>query len=319
MANTLEAPVTSRTPATARKLAPRRNSSRSFRDMGASSAFLLPIAAVFVVLFAVPLVQTFYYSFTDFNGLSTSAKFVGFDNYVTTFTTPSLLTGLGFTVLYAVTTTVLITVIAIPLAVVLNQRFFGRNFARSLFFFVGVPSQVILGLVWQYIFSPLNSGALNTVLDKVGLGSVPWLADSNIAQWCVIFVAVWAHIGWHATLYLAYLQAIPGDLYEQAQLDGANGRQQFFNITLPELVPAMVVSSFLLITGGLKVYDLPFAMTKGGPGFSTTTITQSIINEGLSQSDYGVGSALAVVFTLASLVIILGQLAAANALSRRYS
>jgi raffinose/stachyose/melibiose transport system permease protein len=292
---------------------------RAFADTSASSAFLLPIVAVFVVLFAIPLVQTVYYSFTDFNGLSTDIKFVGFANYVTTFTDPSLLTGLGFTILYAVATTVLITAIAIPLAVVFNKRFLGRTLARSIFFFVGVPSMVILGLIWQYIFSPLNSGAINTVLVKLGFSAVPWLADPTLARWCVIFVAVWAHIGWHATLYLAYLQAIPKDLYEQADIDGANGRQQFFNITLPELVPALVVSSFLLITGGLKVYDLPFAMTHGGPGFATTTITQSIISKGLGDSDYGVGSALAVLFTLASMAIIIGQLSAANALSRRYS
>ena len=261
-------------PLTEKRLAP-WNRPRKFTaglgSAGASSAFLMPIIAVFVVLFAIPLTQTFYYSFTDFNGLSPDKYFVG------------------------------------------------RNISRSVIFFVGVPSQVILGLVWQYIFSPLKSGALNTFLGQLGIGPVPWLADSLLAQFCVIFVAVWAGVGWHAMLYIAYLQAIPSDLYEQAQIDGANERQQFFHITLPQLVPAIIVSSFLLVTSGLKIYDLPFAMTKGGPGFATNTITQSIITRGLAQSDYGVGSALAVLFTLASIGIILGQLSTANAISRRFS
>ncbi|TYB62353.1 sugar ABC transporter permease [Nonomuraea sp. PA05] len=281
--------------------------------------FLLPIIAVFVGFYAVPLAQTVYFSFTDFNGFSSDIHLVGLANYETIFTDSSLLTGLGFTLMFAIATTVLITVTAIPLAIMLNKKFLGRSLARSIFFFLGVPSLAILGLVWQYIFSPLNSGALNSALRALGLEPVPWLADSQLARICVIFVAVWAAVGWHATLYLAYMQAIPADLYEQSQVDGATGRQQFFHITLPQLVPAIVVSSFLLITGGLRVYDLPYAMTKGGPGHATNTITQSIIMKGLSQSDYGVGSALAVLFTLACLGVIAAQLRLAGSVSRRFA
>lgn len=318
MSQTLQATTSPGTRALAGRRSP-RTSPRRLGDSFASTAFLLPIMAVFVVLFAVPLGQTVFYSFTDFDGFSPDVSLVGLENYQAVFTDPTLLVGLSFTLLFATATTVGITVLAIPLSVVLNAKFFGRNFARSLLFFIGVPSLAILGLVWQYIFSPLDSGALNSILGSMGLDSVPWLADSTIARWCVIFVAIWAGIGWHATLYLAYLQAIPADLYEQAQIDGATGRQQFTHITLPQLVPAIVVSTFLLVTAGLKVYDLVFAMTRGGPGYSTNTITQAIITQGLSQSNYGVGSALAVLFTIASIAIILAQLGAANAISRRFS
>lgn len=285
----------------------------------APAAFLLPIAAVFVVLYAVPLARTLYYSFTDFNGFSTEINLVGLENYRTIFDDPSLLTGLGFTLFFAVVTTVLTTAAALPLAVMLNKKFLGRTVVRTLFFFVGVPSLVILGLAWQYILSPLNSGALNSVLSSLGSTPVAWLADEQLARLCVVFVAVWAGVGWHAMLYLAYLQSVPGDLYEQAQVDGANGRQQFFHITLPQLVPALIVSSFLLITNGLKVYELPFAMTKGGPGYATNTITQSIIVQGLSQSEIGVGSAFAVLFTIACLSVVMLQLWAAAAISRRFA
>lgn len=301
------------------RLLRRPSGGRSSGDAFASSIFLLPLVAVFVVFFAVPVGQSTYLSFTDARGLAPTHNWVGLANYSAIFADPSLFAGLTFTLLYAAATTVVITVLAIPLAVALNKAFFGRTFARSLFFFVGVPAQAIIGLIWQYIFSPLNNGALNAVLGRYGIDPVPWLSDSNLARFCVIFVAVWAHVGWHATLYLAYLQAIPADLYEQAQIDGANGRQRFWSITMPELVPALVVSSFLLVTSGLKIYDLPYTMTKGGPGFATNTITQQIILRGLSQFDIGVGSALAVLFMLAALAVVLVQLAAANALSRRYS
>lgn len=164
----------------------------------ASARFLLPIMVVFIVVILIPFLQSLVFSFTDYSGYNfADAKFVGFANYVQCFKDPTLLAGLGFTLLYTVATTVLITVIALPLAVVLNRKFFGRNFARSLFFFFSVPSMAVLGLVWQYIFSPLKSGVVNTLLAKIGIDAIPWLSNSELAKFCVIFVAVWAQIGWH--------------------------------------------------------------------------------------------------------------------------
>ncbi len=298
----------------------RRGRSLGFMENLTSAGFLLPILAVFTILFAVPLAQTVYYSFTDFSGYSTDVSFVGLENYRKVFADPGLLQGLSFTLLFAISTTVLITVCAIPLAIALDKKFFGRDFARSIFFFLSVPSMAILGLVWQYIFSPLESGVLNTILGSVfGVDAVLWLAESSLARACVIFVGVWGGVGWHATLYLAYLQAIPRDLYEQAEVDGASKLQQFGNITLPQLVPGIVVSTFLLMSGGLKVYDLPYTLTKGGPGFSTNTLTQSIIVQGIAQGRANVGSAVAVLFTIAVAAVVLAQLAVANRIERSMS
>lgn len=286
----------------------------------ASARFLLPIMVVFIVVILIPFLQSLVFSLTDYSGYNfADAKFVGFANYVQCFKDPTLLAGLGFTLLYTVATTVLITVIALPLAVVLNRKFFGRNFARSLFFFFSVPSMAVLGLVWQYIFSPLKSGVVNTLLAKIGIDAIPWLSNSELAKFCVIFVAVWAQIGWHATLYLAYLQAIPADIYEQAAVDGANRRQQFFNITLPQMVPAMGVSIFMLLTGGLKVYDLPYGLTSGGPGYSTYTVTQSIILTGIGSSRYGLGSALGVIFFICCALLVALQQVITNLVEKRLS
>lgn len=286
----------------------------------ASARFLLPIMVAFIVVILIPFLQSLVFSFTDYSGYNfADAKFVGFANYVQCFKDPTLLAGLGFTLLYTVATTVLITVIALPLAVVLNRKFFGRNFARSLFFFFSVPSMAVLGLVWQYIFSPLKSGVVNTLLGKIGIDAIPWLSNSGLAKFCVIFVAVWAQIGWHATLYLAYLQAIPANIYEQAAVDGANRRQQFFNITLPQMVPAMGVSIFMLLTGGLKVYDLPYGLTSGGPGYSTYTVTQSIILTGIGSSRYGLGSALGVIFFICCALLVALQQVITNLVEKRLS
>ncbi|MFI6735841.1 carbohydrate ABC transporter permease [Nonomuraea sp. NPDC050451] len=280
-------------------------------------AFLVPIGIVFAVLFAIPLAQSFYFSVTDFNGYSTDVNFVGLENYRKIFADPSMLAGLGFTLLYAIGTTVIITVLAIPLAVLLNRRFFGRNVVRAVFFFPAIPSIAILGLVWGFILSPLGSGAINSLLGD--LGPVPWLSDSTLAQLSVIMVAVWSSTGWHAILYLAYLQSIPDDYYEAARVDGASPRQSFFSITLPLLAPAVTISSLLLMTGGLKVYDLPYTLTKGGPGYATFTITQSIIQSGIAQAKFGQASALAVVFMLVVGAIVAVQLVLSSRLEGRLS
>lgn len=296
----------------------RRKRRRGLQEDITAFWFLLPILAVFVILYAVPLVQTLMYSLTDFNGYSMNMHYVGWSNYHRVFTDSSTIQGLLFTIIYALAQTVLVTVFAIPLAVTLNRKFWGRNFARSLFFFFSVPSLAIMGMVWKYIFSPMKTGVINTVLGVFGVGPVPWLSNSLLARCCIIFIAVWAQIGWHATLYLAFLQSIAGDLYEQATVDGANRRQQFIHITLPQLIPGIVTSSFLLMSGGLKVYDLPYTMTKGGPGYSTYTVTQSIIQQGIGQSQYGIGSALAVLFTVATALVVFAQMGVASLISRRF-
>lgn len=296
----------------------KRRRLQGLREDVTSFWFLLPILAVFVILFLVPLIQTLYFSFTDFNGYSMDMNWVGLENYAKVFSDSSTLEGLGFTILYAVVVTIGVTVLAIPLAVVLNRKFVGRNFVRSVFFFFSVPSLAIMGMVWKYIFSPLDTGVVNSVLSVFGIDSVPWLSNNNLAKFCVIFIAIWAQIGWHATLYLAFLQAIPADLYEQARVDGASPLQQFVHITLPQLTPGIVTSTFLLMSGGLKVYDLPYTMTKGGPGYSTYTVTQSIIQQGIGQSQYGIGSALAVLFFIATGIVVFLQMGVSNLISRRF-
>lgn len=288
-----------------------------WRDMTATQLFLLPIAVVFIVLFVIPLIKTFYWSLTDFTGYSTEVELVGLKNYSIILHDPSMLAGLTFTLLFTFGTTLLITLIAIPLAVMLNQRFLARGFVRSMVFFPAIPSMAILGLVWTYILSPLQSGVLNTALGHIGVGPVPWLADNTLARFSVIVVAVWAGAGWHAMLYLAYLQSVPVEYGEVAKIDGASSIQQFFHITLPLLTPAIVVSQFLLITGGLKVFDLPFTLTAGGPGFATRTITQSIITSGVGQGRYGLASALAVMFTIAVGIFALLQIVVSRAVERK--
>ncbi|MEG3613933.1 sugar ABC transporter permease [Isoptericola haloaureus] len=317
---TLTTPTSSGAPAPTARQRRRRSVEGGWKQITINRAFLIPAIVVFVFLFVVPLLQGLYWSFTDFTGYSPEANFIGWDNYVQILNDPSMLSGLTFTLLFAVGTTLLVTCLAIPLAVQLNKAFVGRNVVRSLWFFPAVPSMAILGLVWSYILSPLPSGVLNTLLSNwFGIEAVSWLSDNTLARFSVIMVGVWAQTGWHAVLYLAYLQSIPQEYYEVAKIDGASPRQQFFAITLPLLMPAMVVSSFLLLTNGLKVFDLPYTLTNGGPGFATYTITQSLVVTGVGQGEYGLSSALAVMFTVAVGVIGFTQLRITSRIGRRFA
>jgi ABC-type sugar transport system permease subunit len=286
----------------------------------ASWVFLSPILVVFILFYVIPLVQSLYFSLTDANAYTTQMRWVGLANYGAAFRDSEMLASLWFTLGYAVATTVIVTCLAIPLAVILNTRFFGRNVARSLFFFPSVPSIAVLGMVWGFILNPLGSGVLNTIIHSLtGLGPVPWLADPHLAQVSVVAVAVWGQTGWHAILYLAYLQSIPSDYYDAATIDGAGTLRMFRSITLPLLAPAVTVSQLLLMTGGLKVYDLPFVLTKGGPSFATRTVTQSLIQHGVVEAEVGKASALAVLFLILVGIIVLGQLALSRRLEARFS
>lgn len=282
--------------------------------------FLLPVLVVFVLLYAIPFGQSLYLSFTDSSAANRDPRFVGFENYSRIFNDSAMTSALFFTVLFTVATTVAITAIAIPLAVVLNTRLIGRNFVRSAFFFPAIPSIAVLGLVWGLILSPLGSGVLNSVLRTLlGVEAIPWLAESNLARFSVIMVGVWQSTGWHTLLYLAYLQSIPSDFYEAARVDGASRTRQFFSLTLPLLAPAMTVSWLLLLTGGLRVYELPFTLSGGGPGFATYTITQSILNRGVAEAEYGQASALALIFLLLSGAVVAAQMYYSRRLEGRTS
>jgi multiple sugar transport system permease protein/raffinose/stachyose/melibiose transport system permease protein len=290
----------------------RRRHSRAYRvltgDAVQTRLFLIPIAVVLLVLFAYPLGKLVYLSFTNFNGYTTHVKFVGFANYTALFSQVSVTTGIVFTLLYAVGTTVLVTVIAIPLAVMLNKRFYGRGLVRAFLYFPAVPSLAILGLVWSFLLSPISEGALNSLLGSVfGVAPVPWLSNVTLARLSVIVVGAWTQVGFQALLYLAYLQVIPKDFYDAAEVDGASHWQRFRFVTVPQLAPAMTVGCILLMVNGLNVYPLPLALTNGGPGYATYTVTEDIVNLGISSSQYGQGAALSLLYLLIVMVILLSM------------
>lgn len=257
--------------------------------------FVIPACLSYTVFIFLPLLKSIYYSFTNFDGISKDIKYVGLKNYIQIFSDSAMTSAISYTFFYTFFTVIFITLLAIPLALALDSKMKTKNIQRAVFFFPSVLSALAIGYIWSYIFAPTETGVLNHVLGTLfGIKKVPWLADPILVKISTVIVAVWMQTGWHAVLYVANLQTIPSEYYEAATIDGANKWKKFRYITFPMLAPAMTISIMLLITNGLKVYDMPFALNKGGPGYTTYSICQVIILRGISEMRYGRASAMSV-------------------------
>ena len=271
---------------------------RSFKNEFPYLLFILPAFLIYTVITIIPLIDTFAYSFTNFDGLSPKIAFVGLNNYLRVFATQNATTSFGNSIEYAIAVPILITLLAIPLALLFDSQMKTRSIQRAIFFFPSVISALFLGFIWNFVLSPSSQGLINSLLLSFGQKKILLLADPHAAMILLILVTVWASTGWHACIYLANLQVIDKVYYEAAEIDGAGGFQKFRYVTLPMLAPAMTISVMFLLIGSLKAFDLPFALTNGGPGYATTMITQTIITEGVMSNRVGYASAMSILFLL---------------------
>lgn len=266
-------------------------------------AFLLPGLLVYTLIRMIPLIMSFRYSLTDWDGYAVSYEFIGFKNYWDLFEDEAVLQAIKNTLFFGILNPLLITVLAIPLALLLNSKLRGTSIYRAVFFFPSVPSALIIGYIWLFIFDPTDSGVLNRLLAVFHIDKVAWLADAKLAMLSILFVSVWKAVGWHSCIYIANLQTISGEYYEAAKIDGASAWQRFWSITFPMLAPGMSISLMLILVDSLKIFELPFALTKGGPGYSTTMLTQMIIERGINEHMIGRASAMSIVFIVMIFIV----------------
>ena len=210
---------------------------------------------------------------------------------------------------YAFYMTFFQSLIAIPLAVLLNRKIKGSNFFRAAFFLPAMFSPLVMGFLWQVILGPSETGLVNQILIKLGMQPVGFLS-SKYGLASIIFTQVWQWVGWAVVIYLANLQTIPEDMIEAARIDGANSWQIFRRITLPLLYPGVTVVTISSLIGGLKVYDIVQAMTGGGPGYSTQTIISAMIQFGFNDGNYSLAAAFGVVFFIIVMIFTMILLAA---------
>lgn len=249
--------------------------------------FIAPSMVIFSIFFLIPLLTSFYYSLTiwDFNHVT----FVGLDNFKMFFSERSLNIGIKNTLLYAFLTSGLKVIIAFFLAVFLTSSIRSKNILRSIVFFPNLVSTMAVGITFAALMHP-TKGLFNLVLMAVGFDKIDWLGNTSIALFSVIFTDVWKGVGIATVIYIAGIQSIDKTYYEAAAIDGAGGLQQLKSITLPLVRPAMNSVIILSLIGGLRCFDLIWAMTGGGPGFATDVLS-SIVYKQYAAGYYGLSTA----------------------------
>ena len=266
------------------------------------AAGALLLYGVFVL---VPALLGLGFSFTDWSAYSSDIHWVGLDNFAAIFDpTSNYLSAIQNTILFTIATIFLKTVIALGLAILLTSGVKRLSYLyRALIFLPAVLPILIVGVIFQSVLNP-DTGLLNVTLRTIGLGALAqqWLTDVSIALWSVIGVDTWRGVGYIMVILIAGLQSIPRDQYEAASLDGASGRQAFWYITLPLLMPILLVTTVLNLLYGLRVFDIVFVLTNGGPGFATQTVYTTIFQD-FSLGRYGTATALSTLFFLVMLVL----------------
>ncbi len=262
--------------------------------------FYLPAAIIYGVLFLLPTFASFYFSLTRWSLFSSS--FIGLDNFVQFLREPFLIKGLVNTLIYAAITSGLKVVLGMLLAVMLTSEIMARGLLRSLVFFPVLVSTIGVGITFTVLMHP-TQGAINEGLALLGIKGPGWLTDPKLALISVALVDVWKGVGLATVIYIAGIVAIPKDYYEAARIDGGTKLQNFLYITLPLSRPATATVITLSFIGGLRTFDLIWAMTKGGPGFASDTIA-SVIYKQYQSGFFGLSTAGNVVLFVLTAVLV---------------
>ncbi|GIJ43182.1 ABC transporter permease [Virgisporangium aliadipatigenens] len=262
--------------------------------------FLAVPLALLIVFTYLPVVSMFGYSVTAWDGLSPTKEFVGGDNYVEIATRPELF-GVLKVSLYYIVASAAQTVLALYFAIVLSFDVRFRNLFKGILFFPYLINGVAIGMVFLYFFQP--GGTLDTTLRLIGLESLThqWLGDPDTVNWSLAGTSIWRYLGLNFVLFLGAVQSIPAQVYEAAELDGANRWHQARYIILPGIKPVIGLMVILAVSGSLSVFEIPYIMTGGANGSETFVI--SAVNMAFKYYKLGLASAMAVVLLLLVLVV----------------
>ena len=252
-----------------------------------STWFLVPAMIVFLLIFIIPTMASFFFSMTvwDFKNW----RFTGLDNFIMFFSERSLNIGIKNTLIYAVLTSGIKVILAFFIAVFLTGKIKTKNIQRSIIFFPNLVSTMAIGITFTAMMHPTR-GLINRALSTFVESKINWLGNPDLALFSIIGVDIWKGLCIATVIYVAGIQSIDRTYYEAAEIDGANGRQKLFAITAPLARPAMNSVIILSFIGGLRSFDLIWAMTGGGPGFATDVMA-SIVYKQYAAGFYGLSTA----------------------------
>lgn len=266
------------------------NMEKCFKDK--LKVFLLfgaPTTFAFITVVILPFLFGIYLTFTNWDGLADATTFVGFSNYIAVFKDIEFWKNFMLTFKYVLFTVVLTNLVAFAFAYILTSGVKFQNFFRAGFFTPNLIGGILLGFIWQFIFS--------NVLVHFGKAynipflSTSWLSDPDKAFWSMVIVTVWQYSGYMMIIYVAGFMNIPADVVEAASIDGASGFSKLKNIIIPLMMPSFTVCIFLTLQRGFMVYDVNVALTKGGPYESTTLVSMHVYNKAFLSQQYGIGQA----------------------------
>ena len=260
--------------------------------------FVLPALTIYAVFALFPIGYNVYMSLFD-TDLMSDMKFVGLDNYISLLRDKTFLQALKNNIFMVIGSLIAHLPLAMFFANAIFKKIKGSAFFQTVFFLPCVICGVAVGLTWTFIYNG-NYGLLNAFLELIGLGDLKqvWLANKELAMFCIIIVIMWQYVGYHMVIQLAAMRNIEASYYEAAEIDGATGWQQFKNITFPLIKPILKIDAVLIITGSLKYYDLVAVMTSGGPNHATEVMSTYMYYEAFNILKYGYASSIGVVLML---------------------
>ncbi|WP_141728244.1 carbohydrate ABC transporter permease [Devosia insulae] len=284
---------------------PRRPRADGARDgFGAAFVLMLPAIALYALFSLTPILLTIWISFTNSGGFNTEANFVGFDNYLRATEDPIIWQSLGRTFLWLFYHVVLAGGLGLALALAIGRLSRTRVFFRTALFLPHLVSLAVVGVIWANIYDPFY-GLINTALTQWGLAgwAKGWLSDPLLVLFSVNVASSWQGFGLYMLLFIAGLQNIDNTLYEAAEIDGANGWQKLWNVTLPGLSEVMTFVLSLAMINGLKGFATVFVMTNGGPFYASEIITTYIYRLAFQAQDHGLAAVLCILMSVLAITI----------------
>jgi len=272
--------------------------------------FAMPGCLVFCAVVIIPFIYGFYLTLTDWNGVRQEKNIVGGANYLEVFQDTAFWTSMGLTLKYVLFAVVLVNLIAFIFAYALTNGLKGQNFFRTGFFTPNLIGGVVLGFIWQFVFSRV----LVNLGDSTGWGifSTSWLSDPDKAFWSLVIVTVWQLSGYMMLIYIAGFMTLSTDVLEAASIDGATGFQKIKRVILPLMVPSFVICIFLTLSRAFMVYDVNLTLTGGEPYGTTRLVAMHVYEKAFNARNYGVGQAEAlflflIVAAISGIQIYLGK------------
>jgi multiple sugar transport system permease protein len=280
--------------------------------LGTALIFLGPYLVLFGTFVVAPIIYGLWISLHQWDFLLPGKPFVGLQNYVDLFTGGSTTSepfwqSMRATAIFTLISVPLLMVIPLALAVALNKKFHGRNAVRAIFFAPFVLGVAVIGLLWRYLLDP-NVGVINYYLDQLGFDRIPFTTATPWVWLALVVPTIWWTAGYNMVIFLAGLQDISAELYEAAELDGANAWQRFRNVTLPGLRPVTVFVFTITILASANLFGQSYLITQGQPGGETRSAIMQIGEEGLRRFNMGSASAMSTVLTVALLLVSLVSL-----------